>query len=144
MSSGRLANRWQFPPYTGGCIAGARAGRHREKVSFLYGRVYRWYDPALLALQSFLPIREGVSCGDIHPEYARQFPPCTGGHTMCSRVFAHFLPVWEGVSVLLWSDVIGCQFPPYMGGCIGRLTRHLKMQKVSSLHGRVYRLIHAP
>ena len=50
-----------FPPCMGGCIAGRTYAAYAERVSSLYGRVYRSEDMLTPIGGSFLPVWEGVS-----------------------------------------------------------------------------------
>ena len=53
--------------------------------------------------------------------------------------FLCFLPVWEGVSSTNAIKGKFQSFPPCMGGCIERSNSMEKINRVSSLYGRVYR-----
>ena len=68
-----------FPPCMGGCIVVTEKTQDGERVSSLYGRVYRRGDRHGHCKNSFLPIREGVSpfCSTLLMD--RRFPPYTGG-----------------------------------------------------------------
>ena len=97
-------------------------------VSSLYGRVYRSSVDCITIINSFLPVREGVSVAVFLLPFFFTFPPCTGG---CIGQFYNFkldmvsfLPVREGVSLGWCSDTI--------------------LSAVSSLYGRVYHDDRAP
>ena len=68
-----------FPPYTGGCIDDGTAYQKSDRVSSLYGRVYRFTIKKEQTIRCFLPIREGVSKSCCPPSYKSLFPPYTGG-----------------------------------------------------------------
>ena len=57
------------------------------------------------------------------------------------RACKSFLPTWEGVSQKGIAHGLYIPFPPYMGGCIVGLWHNDIKGGVSSLHGRVYRLM---
>ena len=69
----------KFPPYTGGCIEKEIPDGKAEKVSSLYGRVYRYKQYSIKIRIGFLPIREGVSLWCLLYLGKSTFPPYTGG-----------------------------------------------------------------
>ena len=86
----------------GGCIAGRTYAAYAERVSSLYGRVYRDGEQYIYLENGFLPVWEGVSKNDFFFYRSDMFPPCMGGcietESGISSKNESFLPVWEGVS----------------------------------------------
>ena len=149
----------------GGCIAGRTYAAYAERVSSLYGRVYRSEDMLTPIGGSFLPVWEGVSALSQVRAQVQQFPPCMGGcislnpmfrlvsnvsslygrvyrlQQRLAELFIGFLPIWEGVSGGEYGTAFWGLFPPCMGGCIVHIHNSLLQHSVSSLYGRVYRLL---
>ena len=114
--------------------------------------------------ECFLPTREGVSGYRKGSSMGKRFPPYTGGcigikiagssyiavSSLHGRVYllrrasfwqiAGFLPTREGVSQKHIYCFPCLLFPPYTGGCIERPCYRHRLRRVSSLHGRVYRI----
>ena len=112
-----------------------------------------------------LPVREGVSRLLCNQGREYPFPPCTGGcieyqrlktqflkvSSLYGRVYRRknsllsvtwsFLPVREGVSKNSRVKKKKLEFPPCTGGCIEQLQSIRIATDVSSLYGRVYRLL---
>ena len=158
-------NSREFPPCTGGCIAWRDKIHSSIGVSSLYGRVYRYLYDQVQSYTCFLPVREGVSLSFGTAAVISEFPPCTGGcigheyvsgrqkwvSSLYGRVYRtnsmsmyttlSFLPVREGISSCFFHEFSNAMFPPCTGGCIGLHFLYQKNYSVSSLYGRVYRLL---
>ena len=95
----------------GGCIAGRTYAAYAERVSSLYGRVYRSEDMLTPIGGSFLPVWEGVSALSQVRAQVQQFPPCMGGciekiiGRQCSpRVSSLYGRVFQEVFSMSWKD----------------------------------------